>query len=148
MSKQEQSIEQIEQSDSIMDIIKWLRISWLAWLGLMIVIYPLMIATLTPLSFGTGMLAQALGLIVPVLCTPFIWRGKSPYALIVISLVTLVFLGITAVRLFFDAMQGLPFAVLAVDAIELVLVFAINVLLFLLLKRLPAMHKTTPNPNP
>lgn len=122
-------------------LIKWLKISWLSWLVLMIVIYPLMIAALTQLSFGLGLLTRAMIFIVPVICTPFIWRANSPYALIVISLITLVFLGISAVRLFFDGLQGLPFAVLAISAIELILLFVINISLFLLLKRLPAMHK-------
>ena len=70
-----------------------------------------------------------------------IWRGNSPYALMWVSMVALVYLGLAGVMSLLRIYEAAPVAVWAVQCVEAVLLLLINCQLFILLKRLPAMHK-------
>ncbi len=118
-----------------------LKPTWAVWLLIAAILYPLAVSVSTGASLWAGVAVQLLGLIPALLCTPFIWRGNSPYALIWVSMVALVYLGAAGVMALLRIYEAAPVAVSVVQCIEAVLLLLINCQLFLLLKRLPAMHK-------
>lgn len=120
---------------------KALRYTWLLWLITAALIYPVAVWLSTGASLWAGVGVQLLGLIPALLCTPSIWRGNSPYALMWVSMVALVYLGVASVMALIRIYEAAPVAVWMVKCIEAVLLLLINCQLFVLLKRLPAMHK-------
>ncbi len=118
-----------------------LKSTWAVWLLTAAILYPLAVSVSTGASLWAGVAVQLLGLIPALLCTPFIWRGNSPYALIWVSMVALVYLGAAGVMALLRIYEAAPVAVSVVQCIKAVLLLIINCQLFLLLKRLPAMHK-------
>ncbi|HBD04347.1 MAG TPA: hypothetical protein DC010_08770, partial [Psychrobacter sp.] len=92
-----------------------------------------------------GIAWQALWLLPAFILTPWIVRGRSPYALLVGSMFTLVYLGASGVVLFTRA-YGSSWAEIAVYLTDFVLLLAINVWLFILLKRLPSMNNVVKTP--
>lgn len=89
-----------------------------------------------------GVVWQFFVLLPALLLTPTIKKGNSPYALIIASLVVLVYLGAVGVFLLMRLYENAPLPVSIGFAIETFLLLAINALLFVLLKRLPPMHKS------
>lgn len=118
-----------------------LKMVWLAWLGYRLLGLPIFINTLNPSSPDIigGIAWQALWLVPAFILTPWIIRGRSPYALLIGSMFTLVYLGASGV-VWFTRVYGSSWAEIMVYATDFVLLFAINVLLFILLKRLPSMN--------
>lgn len=119
-----------------------LRITWMAWLITAAIIYPAAVMVATGASLWAGIGVQILGLIPALLCTVSIHRGNSPYALMWVSMVALVYLGVAGVMSLFKIYEGAPMAVWTVQVLEMILLLMINCQLFVLLKRLPAMHKS------
>ncbi|MGP4953178.1 hypothetical protein ACTXGO_13500, partial [Psychrobacter sp. T6-1] len=76
---------------------------------------------------------------------PFILKGRSPYMLLIGSMLTLVYLGASGVVLF-TRIYGSSWAEIVVYLIDFVLLFLINTWLFLLLKRLPSMNNVVKQP--
>ncbi|MGP4953237.1 hypothetical protein ACTXGO_13800, partial [Psychrobacter sp. T6-1] len=76
---------------------------------------------------------------------PFILKGRSPYMLLIGSMLTLVYLGASGVVLF-TRIYGSSWAEIVVYLIDFVLLFLINAWLFLLLKRLPSMNNVVKQP--
>ncbi|WP_296402882.1 hypothetical protein [Psychrobacter sp.] len=118
-----------------------LRMSWLVWLvyrsfGLPILLG--MLLTTQPDIVG-GIAWQLLWLMPALIVTPWIIKGKSPYVLLVSSILTLVYLGASGVTLF-SRFYDNGIDVVWVYAIDLLLMLVINVWLFKLLKRLPSMN--------
>lgn len=118
-----------------------LKASWMAWLLVVLLIYPLVVFMATQANFWAGVGVQLLGLMPALLFTPSIWRAKSAYGLILASIVTLVYLGFTGVKFVLRAYEQVPSAIIAVLGVEFLCLLAVNVLLFMLLKKMPAMHK-------
>lgn len=114
---------------------------WWLWLAIAILGYPLL-TMMAGASLVHGVLVQILAMLPVLIFTPFIMRANSPYALIVASLMTLVYLGVAGVlaliRYYEDASNGLWLGRL----LEFVVVLCVNYYLFVLLKRLPPMHQT------
>lgn len=123
-------------------IAKALRIGWLCWLILVIVIYPAAMSAASGAPLAAGVVVQLMAMIPALLVTPMIWQGKNPILLIWVSLLTLIYLGVASVAFALRAYEGAPVAVSAVLGVEALLLFVINALLFVLLKRLPAAHKS------
>ena len=129
----------------IAPIAQRLMMTWLIWLVYRLMGLPIFISIFNPSSpdIVGGIAWQALWLLPAFILTP--WRGRSPYALLVGSMFTLVYLGASGVVLFTRA-YGSSWAEIAVYLIDFVLLFAINVWLFILLKRLPSMNNVVKKP--
>lgn len=124
-----------------------LMITWLIWLGFRLFVLPVLISLLNvnhPDMIG-GMAWQALWLIPAFILTPWMVKGRSPYALIVASMFTLVYLGASGVVLFTRS-YGASIGEILVYLADFLLLLFINTWLFLLLKRLPSMNNVVKKP--
>ena len=124
-----------------------LMVTWLVWLTFRLLALPLLINIFNPShpDIIGGIAWQALWLVPAFVLTPSILRGRSPYALLIDSMFTLVYLGASGVVLFTRA-YGSSWVEIAVYFIDFVLLFAINIWLFILLKRLPSMNNVVKQP--
>ncbi|GLR30052.1 hypothetical protein [Psychrobacter pacificensis] len=131
----------------IAPIAQRLMMTWLIWLVYRLMGLPIFISVFNPSSpdIVGGIAWQALWLLPAFILTPWIVRGRSPYALLVGSMFTLVYLGASGVVLFTRA-YGSSWAEIAVYLTDFVLLLAINVWLFILLKRLPSMNNVVKTP--
>ena len=131
----------------IAPIAKRLMVTWLIWLVYRLLGLPIFISVFNPSSpdIVGGIAWQALWLVPAFILTPWILRGRSPYALLISSMFTLVYLGASGVVLF-TRIYGSSWAEIAVYLIDFVLLLAINVWLFILLKRLPSMNNVVKTP--
>ncbi|MGE6330577.1 hypothetical protein ACQKCW_08270 [Psychrobacter pacificensis] len=131
----------------IVPIAQRLMMTWLIWLVYRLMGLPIFISIFNPSSpdIVGGIAWQALWLLPAFILTPWIVRGRSPYALLVGSMFTLVYLGASGVVLFTRA-YGSSWAEIAVYLTDFVLLLAINVWLFILLKRLPSMNNVVKTP--
>ncbi|MGO1250222.1 hypothetical protein [Psychrobacter sp.] len=137
----------IKAKKPIAPIRQRLMLTWLIWLAYRLLGLPILISIFNPSSpdiFG-GVAWYALWLIPAVILTPWILRGRSPYALLVGSMLTLVYLGASGVVLF-SRIYGSGWAEIVVYLIDFLLLLAINVWLFILLKRLPSMNNVVKKP--
>ena len=134
-------------SKPIAPIAQRLMVTWLIWLVYRLMGLPIFISIFNPSSpdIVGGIAWQALWLLPAFILTPWIVRGRSPYALLVGSMFTLVYLGASGVVLFTRA-YGSSWAEIAVYLTDFVLLLAINVWLFILLKRLPSMNNVVKKP--
>lgn len=124
-----------------------LMLTWLVWLAYRLLGLPILISVFNashPDIIG-GIAWQALWLVPAFILTPWMLRGRSPYALLVGSMFTLVYLGASGVVLFTRA-YGSSWAELSVYLIDFILLFLINIGLFILLKRLPSMNNVVKQP--
>ena len=137
----------IQVNKPITPIRQRLIATWLFWLGFRLIALPILISvfnTRSPDIVG-GIAWQALWLVPAFVLTPSMLRGRSPYALLIDSMFTLVYLGASGVVLFTRA-YGSSWAEIVVYLIDFLLLFAINVWLFILLKRLPSMNNVVKQP--
>ena len=131
----------------IAPIAKRLMVTWLIWLIYRLIGLPIFINIFNPSSPDIigGIAWQALWLVPAFILTPWMLRGRSPYALLISSMFTLVYLGASGVVLF-TRVYGSSLAEIAVYLTDFVLLFTINVWLFILLKRLPSMNNVVKQP--
>ncbi|WP_413521259.1 hypothetical protein [Psychrobacter glacincola] len=137
----------IKASKPITPIRQRLIATWLVWLSFRLIALPILINVFNishPDIIG-GIAWQALWLVPAFILTPSILRGRSPYALLIDSMFTLVYLGASGVILF-TRVYGSSWAEITVYFIDFALLFAINVWLFILLKRLPSMNNVVKPP--
>src|SRR5699024_12524987 len=108
---------------------------------------PLLIGVFHPCrpDIAGGIAWQALWLLPALVLTPSILRGRSPYALLIDSMFTLVYLGASGVVLF-TRVYGSSWAEIMVYLFDFVLLLTVNVWLFILLKRLPSMNNVVKQP--
>lgn len=137
----------IKASKPITPIRQRLIVTWIVWLSFRLLAVPILISVFNPgrPDIVGGIAWQALWLVPAFVLTPSILRGRSPYALLIDSMFTLVYLGASGVVLFTRA-YGSSWAEIAVYSLDFVLLFAINVWLFILLKRLPSMNNVVKQP--
>ena len=137
----------LKATKPIAPIAKRLTITWLIWLVYRMIGLPVFISVFNPSSPDIigGIAWQALWLVPAFILTPWILRGRSPYALLIGSMFTLVYLGASGVVLF-TRIYGSSWSEIAVYLTDFVLLFAINVWLFILLKRLPSMNNVVKQP--
>ena len=119
-----------------------LLLTWLVWLVYRLLVLPIFISLFNPNNPDIigGIAWYGLWLIPAFIITPVILRGRSPYMLLVSSMLTLVYLGASGVVLF-TRFYGTSWTEILVYGLDFALLFAINVWLFILLKRLPSMNK-------
>ena len=131
----------------IAPIAQRLMVTWLIWLIYRLLGLPIFISIFNPSSpdIVGGIAWQALWLVPALILTPWILRGRSPYALLISSMFTLVYLGASGVVLF-TRIYGSSWAEIAVYLMDFLLLLAINVWLFILLKRLPSMNNVVKKP--
>ncbi|WP_114701669.1 hypothetical protein [Psychrobacter proteolyticus] len=131
----------------IAPIAQRLKVTWLIWLVYRLLGLPIFISIFNPSSpdIVGGIAWQALWLVPALILTPWILRGRSPYALLISSMFTLVYLGASGVVLF-TRIYGSSWAEIAVYLTDFLLLLAINVWLFILLKRLPSMNNVVKRP--
>ncbi|MGP4713892.1 MULTISPECIES: hypothetical protein [unclassified Psychrobacter] len=124
-----------------------LLVTWLLWLAYRLLVLPVLISVFNPSSPDIigGIAWYGLWLIPAFIITPFILKGRSPYMLLIGSMLTLVYLGASGVVLF-TRIYGSSWAEIVVYLIDFVLLFLINAWLFLLLKRLPSMNNVVKQP--
>ncbi|WP_409521386.1 hypothetical protein [Psychrobacter sp.] len=139
--------EAIKAQKPIAPIRQRLTITWLVWLVFRLLGLPILISIFNPSSpdIVGGIAWQALWLVPAFVLTPSILRGRSPYALLIGSMFTLVYLGASGVVLF-TRMYGSSWVEIAVYLLDFVLLLAINIWLFILLKRLPSMNNVVKQP--
>ena len=131
----------------IAPIAQRLKVTWLIWLVYRLLGLPIFISIFNPSSpdIVGGIAWQALWLVPALILTPWILRARSPYALLISSMFTLVYLGASGVVLF-TRIYGSSWAEIAVYSTDFLLLLAINVWLFILLKRLPSMNNVVKKP--
>ncbi|WP_201632623.1 hypothetical protein [Psychrobacter immobilis] len=124
-----------------------LLLTWLVWVAYRLLALPIMISVFNPTSPDIigGIAWQALWLIPAFILTPVILRGRSPYMLLIGSMLTLVYLGASGVVLF-TRVYGSSMIEIMVYLLDFMLLFLINTWLFLLLKRLPSMNNVVKQP--
>ena len=105
----------------IAPIAQRLMMTWLIWLVYRLMGLPIFISVFNPSSpdIVGGIAWQALCLLPAFILTPWIVRGRSPYALLVGSMFTLVYLGASGVVLFTRA-YGSSWVEIAVYLIDFV----------------------------
>lgn len=130
-----------KQPKPVAPIQQKLRLSWGLWLVMGVVVHPVILTMITSSDWLKFFSVQLLAYLPALIGSIWIWHGKKPYALIVLSFVTLIYLGVAGVQLLMGVYQQLPAVLLFYGIIQTVLLVLINGLLFVLLKRLPAMHK-------
>lgn len=124
-----------------------LLLTWIVWLGYRLLGLPVFISLFNqthPDIIG-GIAWQGLWLIPAFILTPWIIKGRSPYALLVGSMLTLVYLGASGVVLF-TRVYGSSWVEIVVYIIDFALLLIINIWLFMLLKRLPSMNNVVKKP--
>ena len=124
-----------------------LIITWLAWLVYRLLVMPISISVINPVSPDIigGIVWYGLWLIPAFILTPAILKGRSPYVLLVGSMLTLVYLGASGVTLFIRV-YGSSWLEILIYGLDFVLLLMINTWLFLLLKRLPSMNNVVKKP--
>lgn len=124
-----------------------LLLTWLVWMAYRLLALPVLISVFNPTSPDIigGIAWQALWLVPAFILTPVILRGRSPYMLLIGSMLTLVYLGASGVVLF-TRVYGSSMVEIMVYLLDFVLLFLINTWLFLLLKRLPSMNNVVKQP--
>ena len=118
-----------------------LRSVWLTWLLYRAIALPAILSVVlaTKPDMIGGMAWQVIWLIPALVLTPWFVKGKSPYALLVGSMLTLVYLGASGVTSF-SRLYDSGITVLWAYLLDTVLIFMVNLYLFKLLKRLPSMN--------
>ena len=139
--------ETVNTQKPIAPIRQRLMVTWLVWLAFRLLALPILISVFNPSrpDIVGGIAWQALWLLPALVLTPSILRGRSPYALLIDSMFTLVYLGASGVVLF-TRVYGSSWAEIMVYLLDFVLLLTINVWLFVLLKRLPSMNNVVKQP--
>ena len=145
--KTAQATNAVKAQKPITPIRQRLMVTWLVWLVFRLLALPILISVFNPSNPDIigGIAWQALWLVPAFVLTPSILRGRSPYALLIGSMFTLVYLGASGVVLF-TRIYGSSWAEIVVYLLDFILLFAINVWLFILLKRLPSMNNVVKQP--
>lgn len=127
----------------ILPIQKTLRHLWIVWLLYRLFGYPALVGIATGANVVLGVLWQLFVLLPAFGLTAAVLKARSPYALMVASMLALVYLATVGVFLLVRLYENAPMAIWAGFAAETLLLLAINWYLLVLLKRLPPMHKTS-----
>ena len=131
----------------IAPIHRLLIITWLGWLVYRLLAMPISISVINPVSPDIigGIVWYGLWLLPAFILTPAIIKGRSPYVLLVGSMLTLVYLGASGVTLFIRV-YGSSWLEILIYGLDFALLLMINTWLFLLLKRLPSMNNVVKKP--
>lgn len=143
----QKSVKSAKPSKPIAPMHKRLVITWLIWLAYRLLAMPVLINVINPSSPDIigGIVWYGLWLIPAFILTPAILKGRSPYVLLVGSMLTLVYLGASGITLLVR-LYGSSGLEILVYGIDFALLLMINTWLFLLLKRLPSMNNVVKKP--
>ena len=141
------SAQSAEPSKPIAPMHQRLVMTYLVWLAYRLLAMPILISVINPSSPDIigGIVWFGLWLIPAVIVLPAILKGRSPYVLLVSSMLTLIYLGASGVTLFIR-LYGSSVLEILVSGLDFALLFMINVWLFFLLKRLPSMNNVVKKP--
>lgn len=115
---------------------------WLVWLLYRLLVMTAVVLWIVPTANPLGaVLWQLLVLLPAFLLTPYIIRASSPYALIVASLVVMVYWALTSMQFVIKLYEQAPLLVSVCYGLEMLLLTAVFFVLFLTTKKMPAMHK-------
>lgn len=136
-----------KSSKPIAPMHNYLMLTWFIWLAYRLLAMPPFISIVNPNSPDIigGILWYGLWLIPAFIFTPAVFKGRSPYVLLVGSMLTLIYLGASGVTLFVR-IYGSSWLEIMLYGIDFILLFMINAWLFLLLKRLPSMNNVVKKP--
>ena len=118
-----------------------LKVVWIIWLLYRMLAMPVLISIMNDaqLDIIGGVVWQSLWLIPAFVLSPWMTKGKSAYALLLASMITLIYFGASGVVLF-THIYAKNWSSLWIYVIDTVLLLLINIWLFQLLKRLPSMN--------
>lgn len=118
-----------------------LKLTWLLWLVYRLIGVALLANVLVnnQVDIVGGIVWQGLWLLPAFVSTPFVVKGNSPYALLVIDMLMLVYLGGSGMMVLINGFGKIG-AMMGIWAVDFVLLGLINYWLFVLLKRLPKMN--------
>ena len=111
---------------------------WLLYRLLGVVVMTVSLTSADPMS---ALIWQVIVMLPALLLTPIIIKAQSVYGLIVASLVSLIYLACAGVALLAHTYQKAPIITIMGMGAEVALLLGINLLIFILIKRLPPMHK-------
>lgn len=118
-----------------------LCVAWGLWLLYRLLGVTAMTVSLTGADVLPSLWWQVLVVLPALGLTPAIIKGKSPYPLIIASLVGLIYLATAGVFLLIHLYENAPMMTIVGAVAETVLLLVINITLMMLIKRLPPMHK-------
>lgn len=118
-----------------------LRLFWWTWLVYRGLLMPVLLGSLlsTEPAIAGGIFWHVMWLIPALVLTPWMVTGKSPYALLTSSMLTLVYFGGSGVTLFSHFYDN-ALRVIWIYGLDTILLLLINYYLFKLLKKLPSMN--------
>lgn len=119
---------------------------WFIWLVFRLVAMSFVIGFVVPSAQMVGAVFwQMLTLLPALLSTPVILRANSPYALIMVSLLLMVYWAVSATQLLINLYQKAPLFVSVAYGFETIILMGLFFLLFLTTKKMPALHKQKQN---
>lgn len=118
-----------------------LRLMWGLWLFYRLVVYVGLMGLSTQANVLYGVLWQIVVLLPAFAFTPAIMQAKNAYRLIVASMVMLIYLASVGVFFVVRLYENAPMWVVIGLGFEVAMLLLVNVLLMVLIKRLPPMHK-------
>lgn len=135
MKQQTKTLKPVYPIHQKLKMVWWL---WLAFRLFGVAILSFALLSSKPSLLG-GMVWQGFWLVPMVICTPYIIKGKSPYALLMISILALVYMGGSGMLVLKYAFTQM-WVLVGIWLLDFILISLINIFLFMMLKRLPKMN--------
>lgn len=114
---------------------------WGSWLLYRFVIHVAILGVSAQANILYGMMWQIVVLLPALLFTPTVLRANNPYRLILTSMLMLMYLAGIGVFFIIRLYENAPLWVKLGLGLEVILLLFINILLMILIKRLPPMHE-------
>lgn len=122
---------------------KKLKLSYALWFGFRLFFMPIVMAKATLVSsYGAFLLWQGLMLLPALLFVPTIRQANHPFRLIVLSFLMMIYAGVATSQWLIAWYENKGGLLVWTYAFESVLLLGVLGLLFVVLKKLPPMHKT------
>lgn len=118
-----------------------LKIAWIAWLVLRLALLPLVMMWVSNVAMLGAILWQMMVMLPALIATPFVLKSKDSYALIVISLVIMVYWAVAASFWLIYVYERAMTWMVIIYALETLLLTVVFACLLMGLKKMPAMHK-------
>lgn len=135
MNNQQTSLKPVYPIHQKLKKVWW---GWLIFRFFGVAVLSFLLLSVKPSIIG-GIAWQGFWLLPMLICTPYIIKGKSPYALLMISILALVYMGGSGMLVIKYAFSQ-TWQLVLIWFIDFILISLINVWLFILLKRLPKMN--------
>lgn len=120
-----------------------LRYGYLTWVLCRLLVMPwIMLKMTTTGAYGAFLLWQGFILLPALMFVPVIWQANRPYRLMVLSFLVMVYLGVATSHCLIAWYERKSSLLMWAYTLESGLLFVVLGLLFVVLKKLPPMHKT------